>query len=284
MKTMFKKILFILLLFSATVPSSTVQANLLNWAAWKDGIAEAYNKTTNLLPINDAFNFLKRHKIAVGIVIAGASVYKLCSEVIKKLNLASHLINAVAGDNSEKVKLLLTKGAGDVDYRFGTVMFGCYFDDGLFVFLVTPLTVAASHCNSEIVKLLLDDGADANLHPEVGYSPELQANNHTCWTALMIAAKRSQDAENAGDAVKKKEANDIIELLLAAGADPLIRAKDGTTVLEQTDSEIINEYMRKKTSGPLKEAVVALPGSLELPNELADLTLKFIYPECEPAQ
>ncbi len=47
MKTMLKKILFILLFFSVVVPS-VMQANLLNWAALKSGAIEIDNFGQNL--------------------------------------------------------------------------------------------------------------------------------------------------------------------------------------------------------------------------------------------
>ena len=87
----------------------------------------------------------------------------------------------------------------------------------------------------------------------------------------MLAAEK----EEIANLEKKQEFTNIIEQLLAAGADPLVKAEDGTTVLEQGNNETIREYMRKQTSGTLKKAVAALPGSLELPNELADLTSNF---------
>ena len=68
-------------------------------------------------------------------------------------------------------------------------------------------------------------------------------------TTLMYAAWKERNIKNA---VRKKEVNNIIELLLKNGADPSIKAKDGTTVLDQGNNAVIIEFMKQETSQEMK--------------------------------
>ena len=72
MKKMLKKILFISLLLSATVPSAA-QENFSNKATLKKRVVEVGSRTVNWLTTNSkgAFNFLKKNPVAVGGTIAG---------------------------------------------------------------------------------------------------------------------------------------------------------------------------------------------------------------------
>ncbi len=73
-----------------------------------------------------------------------------------------------------------------------------------------------------------------------------------------------------------------MDLLLAAGADLLRKAKDGTTALEQGNSEIIRNCMRKRTY--MRKIIprilveeVAPKLSLALPKDLADRIAELTY-------
>ncbi len=134
----------------------------------------------------------------------------------------------------------------------------------------TALMFAAVRGHLKAVELLLAEEAEVDRQDNSGK------------TVLMLAAGREEKTINLE---KRQKFTNIIGQLLVAEADPLVRAKDGTTALE-LNNETINEYMRKKTSGILK-AEVASELSLELPDAIADLTSKFTYnslPECEPVQ
>ena len=271
MKTTLKKILLISLLFSATVPSSTVQANSLNWAALRSKGMVSWLCTNG----GNFCSFLSKNPIAVlGTVVGTALVWKM-----RKIILDDNLWSAINSNNIVEVKQALANGA---DVNKGEFFGGdCNF---------TPLMFAAGggclkRGNSKIVELLLaTNKVDINQQDDDGQ------------TALMFAAeceKISRDLE------EKQKFRNIIGQLLAAGADPLLKAKvfwlskndgsfwltrtDGTTVLEQGSNEtkeIIKKFMaqkREQTLGPLKEAVAALPGSLELPDELATFISECTY-------
>ncbi len=340
MKTTLKKILLISLLFSATVPSFTVQANSLDkiavevgavvgtvfvWEVFKEYRKrklekEARQRDRQRELNNDFWSAIESNNIeGVKQALAnGADVNEQNEngdtalmkasdmghfEIVKlllennalvnkenKINDLTALMKAAYQGHLEVVELLLAEGAEvHQQSKFGH----------------TALMSAAANDRSKVVELLLanGNGVDINQQDRIGYTalmvaawngnPEVvklllatkkvDINQQDKWgeTALMEAAAGEK---NSIDLIGKQKFTNIIEQLLAAGADPLVKAEDGTAVWEQTDNETINEYMRKQTSGPLKEAVVALPGLLELPAVVVDLTLKLIYPECEPAQ
>jgi len=89
----------------------------------------------------------------------------------------------------------------------------------------TPLMYAAYIGNIEVIKLLIEKGADVNAR-----------NNHN-GTALMLAAQR-------GDLV-------LVKLLIEKGADPRVRHASGYTALmyaaasESSDSELIKVFLAK---------------------------------------
>ena len=253
MKKTLTKILFISLLFSATVPA-TMQANL----DWATGL----------------FNFLRKPPVAAMVVIGTVAIAWKLSKVRQKLNkdlmimrqrkLNKDLMIAVFDDDSEIIVKSLLANKADINSK-GNIFPGMdhsYFD--------TPLTLAA-YDNSKMVKLLLDNRADVNIKDSRGK------------TALMIAAKEAQNAEKLLEKTenaknieklteKKKEANDIIELLLKNGADPLIKAKDGTTVLDQSNNAIIRKFMQKKIFPILNNEEFS-----PLSSNLAQLTAELTY-------
>ena len=318
MKTTLKKILLITLLFSAAVPS-TMQANL-DLAALRSGAIEIvsflrenpivvgvgvvgiavfvwkmlkeYRKSRlndDLWSAIESNNIVKMRKTLTN----GAEVEKVreassVGDYIKQAKMNYTVLMRAARDGySGAVSLLLEKGV-DINHKNNLGY--------------TALTVAAIGSHSEVVKLLLAAGVDINnqdcfgctalmLAAKYGHSEvvklllargaEVDRQNMFGWTALMLTGWYGMFQHG----LKKQKFTNIIEQLLVARADPLVKAKDGTTVLERTYNETINEYMRKKTSKVLKK-VVASQLSLELPDDIASLTLKFTYglPECEPAQ
>ena len=304
MKTTLKKILFISLLFSATVPSSTVQANL-DLAALRSGAIEIVS-------------FLRENPIVVGVGVVGIAVFVW--KMLKEKAMTDGFFLAVENNNIEEVKQALANGTNvDVQNKYGDTALIKATDMGHFEIVklllennalvnkennddLTALMKAAIRGHSKIVKSLLTSGADVNHSDLLGYTALMGAasGGHSKvvelllatkkidinrsfkkggWTALMFVANREK---NLIDPEEKQKSKNIIDQFRTAGADLLVRKQDDTTVnfftvLEQGDNETINEYMREKILGPLKEAVVALPGSLELPNDIATLTSEFTY-------
>ncbi len=190
MKKMLKKILFVSLLFSATVPA-TMQASFFSWATLRNGATEVGSKAVNWLNINsrNAFNFLKKHPIAVGgtVVVGGAATFALkkhpflvggaivgtacawkLSKAIKfyrnlwnKGLLNRELSKAAKEGNIAKVKQALESDA-DPNYQDSL---GC-----------SPVMLAADSGHDEIVELLLQNNATTiDLQDDFG------------WTALIYA-------------------------------------------------------------------------------------------------
>ena len=142
-----------------------------------------------------------------------ADIIKLLIDAGAKVNIANDhkpnpLNGAVASGNADIVKLLLDAGADPnaVEYAFlskkAYAFLKNYVLDGPLDGLITPLSLAIRDDNSDIVKLLLDAGADINAVTKVsvdhGYSFEVET---LLSTAITYGAINS------------------VKLLLAAGAD-----------------------------------------------------------------
>ncbi len=117
---------------------------------------------------------------------------------------------------------------------------------------LTTLMYAAAFDHLEAVKLLL-----------ATKTVNINQQNKFGWSALMYAAEKEK---NLIDNPKcQQELRNIMNLLLAAKANPLLKAKSGITVLEQGNGETVKKCMRKQISGILVEEVPRLP------KDLADL-------------
>jgi len=305
MKKTLTKILFISLLFSAAVPSSTMQANL-NLTALRNGAAEIGSKTINWLTTNggNTFNFFKKHPIAVGTVVASTFLWKARKRILSyflwremqrgdrylirtALYLGADtdaqewlgdtlLTFAVNHNDSELVELLLKhKAAVNKQNKYGW----------------TALTRAADHGYLKIVKLLVDNGANVDHQDQSGWTAltrvayhgnskmlkllvDSEANvDHQVWgkynwTALMLAADHGNSK--------------IVKLLVDGGANVDHQDQSGWTAFKLGNDEVketINKFKREKISETLKEIttgeVPLLP--IKLPDDLADLISDFTY-------
>ena len=241
MKKTLTKILLISLLFSAAVPS-TMQANL-DQAPWTMG--EAVVATAFAVTV---------------------FTWKLLSKKAKKIKLNFGLLRAIPTNNITQIKQALKKN---------------HHIDSQLTNGRTLLMLASQYGKLEIVNLLLENGAKVDLKreysdwEEIMYGAINDWDGHNDWTALMHAVYYAQSLKNRGNAIEKKEANDIIELLLAAGANPLARTKDGTTALNlDKNNPIIKKFMQQKISSILNNKEFT---PLPLPCDLARLTAKFTY-------
>ncbi len=331
MKTTLKKILLISLFFSVAVPSA-MQADLLNLAAlrskgmvsWlctnggnfcsflrKNPIAMQIAVLGTIVGTVFVWNVLKEKKARKKAATDDLLIAAKNNDTVKvKQALASGadinnqdkhgytaLMRAADRGNLTVVKLLLKNNANTSKQNasgYTALMLAIvngYIDlvESLLetkkvdinqrtYFGYTALMLAASKGDSEGVELLLANGAGA----------KIDQRDHYGWTVLMLAADREKFSDN------EQEFTNIIEQLLAAGADPLLRGAThpvarrayDATILEQGNNETIKEYRRKRISGILKEEV-ASKLSLELPDDLAILISEFTYnslPECEPVQ
>ncbi len=170
LKTISKKILFILLFFSAVVPS-VMQASLPNWAALKNGAV----KITS---------FLTKHEIAVGaiVVIAFVWMWKKLKEVKKKLKESKEAKKREPKKLEEvkKIKLnaKLVKAAKNGDLKAVVSLFETenidinWKDD----FGDTALITAAWRGSLEVVEFLLKHNADT--------SQKNECNNTALITAI----------------------------------------------------------------------------------------------------
>ncbi len=162
----------------------------------------------------------------------------------------------------------------------------------------TALTIAISTEHSETVEFLLaTNKVDFNKQENEGYPILMRAVSRGVLetvklllrikqidineqdiegeTVLMNAA--AQEKASTKHPTKKQNFTNIIDQLLTFGADPLVRSKnDGTTVLEQVDSETIRKYMRGKIPGILKK-VVSPQLSRALPDDLANIISELTY-------
>ena len=151
-------------------------------------------------------------------------------------------IKAAEGGRVKIVEFLLKTGKIDINKQD--------------IFGSTPLRLAVLHYHPEVVKILLEHGAD---HSKRGMAGR---------TLLGEAILRE---ENLKDSKERPISSNIIKLLLASGADPGAK-----------NSKIIREYLeeRKKNreiaSETLKE-VIPSQLSLELPIELTKLIVELAY-------
>jgi len=129
----------------------------------------------------------KRADVARALILAGADVNR------KDIESNSPFLQAAANGQADVVKLMLEHGA-DIS---GTDRY-----DG------TALIAAAEHGNVEVVKLLLKAGAQVDHVNQLG------------WTALL-------EAVVLGDGSARYE--DIVQLLLDAGADANLPDREGVT-------------------------------------------------------
>ena len=116
------------------------------------------------------------------------------------------LISACKAGAPDAVRMLLRAGAAV---------------DGKSVYGLTPLMHAAGGVpKPEMVRLLLDSGAAVNAVDSVGQ------------TALFIAAMSGTGNRRAPGAQTVEAAKDVVRMLLAAGADPQVKATQIGTVMD----------------------------------------------------
>lgn len=118
--------------------------------------------------------------------------------------LNNQLIKAVAGEDLAAVKQLVQAGA-DVNYFTPK-------ED-------SPLLVAIDTMNVELIKFLLDQGADPNPDPQKGYTLPLNL-------AVDIAVQAFLNEE--ADSIS----NETVELLIRYGADYTKKSKNGRNAVE----------------------------------------------------
>ena len=132
-------------------------------------------------------------------------------------------------------------------------------------YAMTPLTLAATQGNEDIVRLLLDEGANVNMVNYYGITPLISAvwngneniirflldrgadvnrTDHWGYTALMSAACRCRKG--------------AVRLLLDKGADVEARNDDGFTALDMVmedmweDARIIRKWLEERLRLPLR--------------------------------
>ena len=206
MKKRLTKILFISLLLSAAIPSAA-QASFFSLPTLK----KVGSKALNLLTTNggDAFNFLKRHKIAVGAGAVFVVLWKLKGVILDKI---IQKIDTVMQNRQKKL------------YRQ--------------IKLNNDLTKAIRIGDENEVKLALKLGADANNENEQGNKPLILAarEGHFEITELLLQHKadvNGKDLYGKPPLIKAAENNHskVIELLLANGANPTMKDRFGSTAL-----------------------------------------------------
>lgn len=132
----------------------------------------------------------------------------------------SLLSAAAAALRADTVHMLLADFAADPNRHFGQL---------------SPLCVAVRAGAPEIVRSLLDFGADANAAGALALFDAI-AGRHVEIVRLLIAARVNVNAVGAGGVLPLHCASrslcaDIVELLLAAGADAAAREPDGSVAL-----------------------------------------------------
>jgi cytohesin len=144
------------------------------------------------------------------------------------------LYKAIADNDSEKVGKLLAKGADPNSRKI------CYVDGPDYGGVTTeferdsPLTAAAKSNQEEMVRLLLDAGANPNTPDEYGTPPlstALQLRHPIAAAAIIAhgADPNRRDSEGFTPLMLAAQRGDInnVKALLAAGADPEARDRSG---------------------------------------------------------
>jgi len=255
MKTMLKKILLISLLFSVTVPSSTVQANSLD-----------------------------KIVVGVGVAVGTAFVWKM-----RKIILNYNLWSAIGSNNIEGVKRALANGA---DVNKGELF---SWGEGVFTPLMFAASGGCyKGGNSKIVELLLaTNKVEINQHDGDGWTALMDAAMCEKTSRDLEEKQKFRNiigqllAAGADPLIRVKSF-----WLSKNGGFELTTRTDGTTLLEQGSNETketIRKFLaqkREQTSRILKEVVAEEPISLELSNDPANVISEYAYsvPECEPVQ
>jgi ankyrin repeat protein len=122
----------------------------------------------------------------------------------------------------------------------------------------TPLSYATARNNIDIIKILLDAGADVHLAPDNGSAPIFEALNSPDTLRFLLAAKADPDARNQkgetalGIAIQRG-AEAIVEILLLSGANPRLKTASGQTPLALAVALDENEIVETlKANGALK--------------------------------
>jgi len=146
---------------------------------------------------------------------------------------------AIAQENNEEFKKLVNAGF-DVNTK-----------DSLGE---TALHLAVEHGNLEIVRLLLERGADVNAKNKNGLTPIWGINDDdtTAMEIFRLLIRSGADVnvsnEDGETLLMQASAADSVEgvqMLLKAGADPHLKDKDGVTALMKTGSEAIKTLLRQ---------------------------------------
>ena len=142
--------------------------------------------------------------------------------------------NPAAGNGPRENELLSAAWEGDAERVNELVALGaeleCFNENG-----ATPLHLAIENQNLDVVRLLLDAGADVNRRTAEGY-----------WTPLAHACDVVCDAASQ---LGKKPDNALLRLLIDNGADVNARISDGLTPLE-----LVRKYLNREAEGLLVSA------------------------------
>ncbi|EAX98942.1 ankyrin repeat protein, putative [Trichomonas vaginalis G3] len=166
------------------------------------------NLVVNRIDINEtdgnrrtALNYAVKYdskEVAELLISYGADV-NLCNKY------SNILIDAITNENKEMVDLLVSNGA-DVNF---------IGDDGHF-----PLHQAVKVCSREIIKLLIEHGANVSA---------IYKSKGTMKTAIHFAVENLISEDNDKDIISKLK--EIIEFLISNGADINAKVRNGTTPL-----------------------------------------------------